>query len=159
VVALEGRGAESRVRTARRLGRLHEAGIVTIDDDDREQRHDLSLDALGGEAIAQRCLEQEPDAALGLGDRDVERSGGHLGGALLHLDEHLTHLRPVAVHDDDVVIAPRQLDEPLRRPLGVPALLGDRAVILRLEQRVAAERNDGEADARAEIGRSRATKA
>ena len=104
----------------------------------REDDGDLALDAgaeLGG--------EQRPDLALRERDRQPERKLGRLGRARLLAQELVPDLRPVPVRDDD-----RARGEDLRcrveRRSQVGALLGRSPALALSEQRVSAEREDGE---------------
>jgi hypothetical protein len=135
---------ELRVERADRLGRLVEGRVVLVDDDLGDERGDLLVDGPPPQLVDDRPLQHEAHAALGHGVADVERIGRDLVGRLLHLDEEVPDLRPVAVDDDELVAFADEMDHELGRPLGVPHLLGLQTPLVFGQHGVAAESDEGD---------------
>ena len=123
---------------------LQERRVRGVDFDLRHDRHDLLAEPGARQLVVERELEQEPHRPFRLRHAEVERLRRDLLGGLLGLDEDVADLRAVAVDDDELVALADDRDElpdGLARPL---ELLGRRARVLRPQQRVAAEGDDGE---------------
>ena len=135
---------ELRVERADRLGRLGEGRVVLVDDDLGDERGDLLVDGAPPQLVDERPLQHEAHAALGHGVADVERIGRDLVGRLLHLDEEVPDLGPVAVDDDELVALADDVDHELGRPLGVPHLLRLQTFLVFGQHGVAAEGDEGD---------------
>ena len=85
-----------------------------------------------------------PGAGPVMRDGDVESSRGYLGRRLLHLDQDLPHLGPIAVNHHEVVPQLRHLGQPSRRFVGASQLLIHIADVPRLPESVTAERHQSE---------------
>jgi len=95
------------------LRRVAERRILSPDPRERQDRDDRALHAAFEEHVADGDLKQVPDLTLAFRATDVQ---GHridhvLSGLLLQQDP--SHLRPVAVGDDDLPAGGRDVGDPL----------------------------------------------
>src|SRR5262249_23949366 len=111
------RRAIGGVEGAHRLRRMSVRRILLIDDDLREERHDLAVEPGARQLVPERALEKIPDPPLRLGDADVDRRGRHLRDRLLYLDEEMADLGTVPVDEDEIPSPPDDADEEARERL------------------------------------------
>ena len=88
-------------------------------------------------------LDQRPDLRLRLSDREIERQRRYLVGCPLLPHQLVADLRPVSVGDDEAAVAQQREQRLTSRPQ-IRALLGRRSAFALPDQRVAAQRDDGE---------------
>jgi hypothetical protein len=125
---------------------VSEGFVLRVDDDLRHDRgHRNVAPPLFRKEVRQGLLDHVADEPLALGAADVERHRRRHVLADLVLQEDVPHLRPVAVRDDDLVLARldhvRQL---LARYMDVLHLLLERPALAGLQNRVPAQSYDDE---------------
>jgi hypothetical protein len=127
-----------------RFGRVLPGGVVQRDLDPADNGDHGPFEPADPELVGERVRDREPDRGLGLGHAPVERDRRHDVACQLVLDQHVAHLRPVAVGQHQFV-------EPLDHELGhlrhgaphVGGLLARRPGGPGRCDGVAAERDDG----------------
>ena len=140
-VLVRGRVVEER---ADGLGRVGERRVGRVDDGLRHDRHDPPVDAPAAQLVADRLEEHVADRALGVADGVVHRDRRHLGLRQLRAAQDEADLRPVAVGDDEPPALLHELDERAGDRAHRLVLVGDRLVLGVGDQRVAAQRDDGD---------------
>src|SRR5207249_4170858 len=105
---------------------------------------DITTDANAVQPVADGLLQQKPHRALGLRTANIKSLWRDLRRCFFVLHEDVVDLRSVAVLDDQLVAVTHDLGEPSSGLLPARDLLLLCAAILGTEQRVAAERHDGE---------------
>ena len=119
-----------------------ERGVVGGDLDLRDDADRVPVDAQAAEVVLQVLDERVADRALAVRPADVERHLVQLVRGELGAPEDEADLGPVAVADRDV---PAVLDHRSDVPAGLAGrdvLVADGLVLLVLDQRVAADRDD-----------------
>ncbi len=107
----------------------------------RHQTHDRHVNAGCGKFVLQRLGEQIADLALAGGATDIQRLPiNHVGGAF-RAQQLRTHLRPIAMRDDQVVSQTDKPDDGLGGAASVGQLLGNRAFFAGTNERIATNRD------------------
>src|SRR5215208_6714966 len=102
-IALERFGAVAREEGTDRLRRPLERDVVRVDLHFGEHCGDIADEADALQSVADRLLQHETDRAFRLCDGYVQRLRRNLRRRLFGLYEDVADLRPVAVHDDELV--------------------------------------------------------
>ena len=133
-----------REKRADRLGGFQERRVRGVDLDLGHDRDDLLAKAGARQLVVEGELEQETHRAFRLGDAEVQRLRRDPVGGLFGLHQDVADLRPVAVDDDELVPLADDRQKHAHGLAGPIELRRRRAVVLRPQERVAAERHDRE---------------
>lgn len=89
--------------------------VVCIHHHARDQRHDRPIKPVVPKEIVQGLLDEVTGFALRLRDTDIQRKVVRLAARGLGADQDMSHLRAIAMGDDQGVPAPNQFNDPRER--------------------------------------------
>ena len=129
-------------KRADKFRRILKARVVLVDDDLRQDARDLFLDAAVFQHVRQRLGNHISQTPLRLRAADIQRIFRHELFGNIILQHNAADLRAVAVGKDDLIARFEQIGNTLAARTDILLLLRNRAALVFLCNRVAADGND-----------------